>query len=517
LVNSKTFLSPVCVAAIAAVSALYLAAGLPCGARFLRWAWAFALIAWGALTAWIPGASTQAVLRRRVALAAALGFACGLAASGSVIASRQPLRTLAPSGEITAVTVRLLGDPQPYGERLYRAPVRFISCQASLAGGSGQFSADGLGTVFFPSPMIRQNLPGGIGARFSPGVVYAQGLRVCLLGRFTEYDGAQGERFFADSDVPATAVFETPLSRFRSGLRLSLARVLYAWGDSGGFLLALFSANRDYLSPALSADFKTAGLSHVLALSGVHLSLLGLIAIRFGQRVGGKRVAIKLSVLAMVFFVWFAGLSPSLDRALLMAVMLVSLRRSGYDAGMVDVLALTAVVQCLLMPSEALSLGFALSYAALLGLLTVGERLAGIFYWVPLRGGVGNLSASVGATLLTAPILALTVGVIAPVGILATCVVETPSSVFLVGGMLAALVSVICPPAEGACRFGTDCLYQAIERAVSFFAQVPPLSTNGLAGKILAVVVSSVGVVLALLGSATVRKRRTIDDEFARL
>ena len=48
---------------------------------------------------------------------------------------------------------------------------------------------------------------------------------------------------------------------------------MYMWGSAGGLLLALLSASKEYTSSAFSDAFRLAGLSHILALSGMHVSI----------------------------------------------------------------------------------------------------------------------------------------------------------------------------------------------------------------------------------------------------
>jgi ComEC/Rec2-related protein len=227
-------------------------------------------------------------------------------------------------------------------------------------------------------------------------------------------------------------------------------RHLYAWGDAGGFLLALGSANRDYLSPGLAEDFRRTGLAHIIALSGSHLSLLGLLSAKTGRGIGGYRLSLVLPLIASSVFVWFAGGSPSLNRALIMFALGLCARELGFALEILPLLAATAVIQLILMPAEALSLAFFLSCTALWGILTFGEALASLLEVripVPLQAG---FPASVGAQFMTAPVLALTVKVLSPVGILASCLASPLSSLYLVAGTVLAIAAAIFPPLSAA-------------------------------------------------------------------
>ena len=117
--------------------------------------------------------------------------------------------------------------------------------------------------------------------------------------------------------------FEKFLSRaakIRALSRLHFSRLMYAWGNAGGLVLALLSGSREYLPPEAGEAFRNAGLSHILALSGMHLSLFSGLAFFIGKKSLGKRFAPILEIFAVLLFFWFAGKSPSLFRALLFSI-----------------------------------------------------------------------------------------------------------------------------------------------------------------------------------------------------
>ena len=107
-------------------------------------------------------------------------------------------------------------------------------------------------------------------------------------------------------------VWTKSFSYFRAFLRLQLKRLLAAWGAAGGLLLALLCGAREYTDTSVSDAFRKAGLSHILALSGMHLSLFSGLSDKTAGKLVGKRFSPYLSLAAAFLVVWFAGLSPSL-------------------------------------------------------------------------------------------------------------------------------------------------------------------------------------------------------------
>lgn len=442
---------------------------------------------------------------------AVFGLCAGLAGAVRLKSEDAPLRTLAFNDRVVSMQGTLLEDPLRAGERWYRARLQV----ASVGDRTGRFfSADGICTALIPARLVRQSLPGGISGRSAKPVVYAKGLGLTVEGSILPPDEEPGTTFLV-SDA-SQGVIRT-LGRFRAGLRIALTRVLFDWGEPGGLLLALVSGNRDYVDTGLAEAFKTAGLAHVLALSGMHLSLLALVVIRTGKRIAGSRISLRMSMIAMVFFVWFAGNSPSLDRSLFMALTGILFKRLGFGASVMPVLALSCIAQTVFDPRSALSLAFMLSYGALFGIVLVGEALNRLLECRVPRVIASPVNASIGAQLATAPVSALCIGVLAPAGIPASCVVSPLSSVFLVGGMLLLLVSLIVPGTEYPCGLALRFMYRAVAVPVLFFSKFPPVVLKDLFASALAAILSIATGAAVLVMDRRFRSRRSPHAGFARL
>ena len=128
-----------------------------------------------------------------------------------------------------------------------------------------------------------------------------------------------------------------------------------------------------------------AGLSHALAASGFHLSvLLGTVLMLARRWPPGLRL--PLAAMALLLFVCLAGAQPSVVRAVLMAAMALLIREAGHHSRPLGVLVLTLSGMLLLRPAWALSIGFQLSAAATAGLILTAPRLErAIQAWLPDR------------------------------------------------------------------------------------------------------------------------------------
>jgi competence protein ComEC len=452
-------------------------------------------------------------------IAFALGGFAGYLSSVRMNIGDEPPSSLISLERVSVLRGTLLEDPSPYGPRFYRARIR-AEWVASSSGESG--SATGACVVMIPASLAREASPGSIRVTDGRVVPYAKGLTLELSGKFSApREGMRDPLIFLVDEkatAPARALsWGTGLSRARATLRLGLARRLYDWGPAGGFLFALISGNRDYLDPGLASDFSRCGLAHVLALSGTHLSLLALVVLKAGRRVAGKRVAVGLSVLAMTVFVWFAGSSPSLNRALIFALLAVSATSLGLEIRMLPILAASSLVQLVLNPRDVASLAFMLSVTALWGILSFGERVRYLAERFVPGGILAEISASIGAQLMTAPVLVAFIGVLAPSGLIASCIVAPLSSVYILAGSALLVASSAIPilsPFFGHCL---ELLYGPIAGTARIFAQLPVVEPRVLPACIAAGIIPIVAGLAVSVASATSRKRRSLDGAFAGL
>ena len=196
----------------------------------------------------------------------------------------------------------------------------------------------------------------------------------------------------------------------RAGLALRQEIGRLFSGDIAGFLTAILTGDKSGLSEQAAADLSEAGLSHILAVSGMHCAfLLALITLLTGRR--RRRLTALVAIPVLLFYMLLTGGSPSVVRACVMLLFLLLaplLRREGDSPT-----ALSAALLLILLknPFAAASVSLQLSFAAVGGLLFLTPRV-----YRALTGGkpqnavirflAASFSATLGATVFTAPLTA---------------------------------------------------------------------------------------------------------------
>ncbi|MGH2464457.1 MAG: ComEC/Rec2 family competence protein, partial [Candidatus Limnocylindrales bacterium] len=155
------------------------------------------------------------------------------------------------------------------------------------------------------------------------------------------------------------------LDEIRRGSADALTRALPEpqAGLAAGILIGL----RDRVNRDLAAAFTTAGVSHIVAISGWNIAIVAAtVAALLGSHVGSRpRTVVILAAIAG--YTLLAGASPSVNRAAVMAAIGLTARAAGRSSSALAALGWAVLLLLLVDPSTVSDPGFALSALATAG------------------------------------------------------------------------------------------------------------------------------------------------------
>ena len=230
--------------------------------------------------------------------------------------------------------------------------------------------------------------------------------------------------------------------RVANSLRALLARGAASLpADQRALFSGLVLGDDRQNSPVTADDFRGAGLTHLLAVSGQNVAFVLLVVQPLVMRLGlwGRWLAI-LGVLGL--FATVTRFEPSVLRATVMAAIAVTVWLAGRQASGRRVLALAVVALVLWQPLLVHSLAFRLSVAASAGILFWASPLAARIGGPPLLARA--LAVTVAAQLAVAPLIVPVFGGV-PVAAVPANLLAAPAAAGvmmwgLTGGLLAGLV-----------------------------------------------------------------------------
>ncbi|WP_288583808.1 ComEC/Rec2 family competence protein [uncultured Treponema sp.] len=395
------------------------------------------------------------------------------------IKDRECFNCLFPSEKIVLLKGNLASSPvKSSSEKKYYAADFKVS--EAVLDNSSKTVCSGTVKILIPSELVEKYYPGKIYTSFNVSknekkypLLFETGNNFLLNVDFSEGNFS----FFVVKSAVSfgfSKSFSGFLQKIRSLCRLQFKRLMYGWNEAGGLLLALLSGSREYTESLTGEAFKNAGLSHILALSGMHLNLFGGIAFFFGKRLTKRSTADFFQLAAIIFFVWFAGLSPSLFRAMLSSLIVFfnsALRMRRFKG--ITVLSASFLLQLMIFPVHLKSPAFMLSYGALAGIMSIGQVIKffmGKRFFPKLASA---LSESAGAQIFTAPVTLSLFGKIMPVGIISSVIVSPFVIIFLYAGLFGTLLSLSIPFLGGGFSVIMNVIYLILKKLVLFFAKAP--------------------------------------------
>lgn len=184
--------------------------------------------------------------------------------------------------------------------------------------------------------------------------------------------------------------------------------------DALGVLSALTLGDKRGLTKEIRAVYSDAGVAHVLALSGMHVSIIyGILAFLLRGIIRRRRLR-WLSEVLIIGVLWafalMVGMSASVVRAVAMCTLYAVARwASGGDSSSLHLLSLAALVMLLVRPLYLFDVGFQLSFMAMVVILWLEPHLEALFQKHRLHPImaylVGIVSMSLAAQLGTFPLV----------------------------------------------------------------------------------------------------------------
>lgn len=228
--------------------------------------------------------------------------------------------------------------------------------------------------------------------------------------------------------------------------------------DVLGFVKALLLGAREDLSYGVQTDFRVTGISHIVAVSGLHVSILfSLVQLILGKR---RYLCAFVGIPVLVLFAAMVGFTPSVTRAALMQglMMLALVFDREYDRA--TALSFAGLVILILNPLAILSVSFQLSMGCMIGIFLFSEKLntwlqeklfgkpKGKSAWARFcRYLSSGISMTLSSMVVTTPLVAWYFGTVSLVSVVTNLLTLWVVSYIFYGAVILCLVGLFSVPA----------------------------------------------------------------------
>lgn len=228
--------------------------------------------------------------------------------------------------------------------------------------------------------------------------------------------------------------------RVESSFRASLPPI------SSALMMGIVFGGKQGMPTDFVDKLQTTGVMHVVAASGMNVTLLAGFLLSLLTRLTSRKKAIIFTMVALVWYAFLAGMEPSIVRASVMALFAFSAVLLGRQQQGLWILLLTACVMLLIAPSLLIDVGFQLSFAATLGIILLkplmskkakDQSILSLFK--------DDLTSTLAAQITTLPLLLIYFQSIGLLSVIINLLILWTIPPIMVIGAIAAFVGLLVP------------------------------------------------------------------------
>ena len=221
--------------------------------------------------------------------------------------------------------------------------------------------------------------------------------------------------------------------------------------ETGGLMAALLIGDKSRLTLETKTNYSLAGASHVLAVSGLHIGIIAIIILIPLSFIRNKKIKLILFILLVTLFTLVTGVQPSAIRAALMSILIMTAYTFQRKPQLLNIVCITALVIILFDPSFIFSVGFQLSFFAVLGIAIFYKPIVNkILSVLPqnyqnfvVKFLAESIAVSISATSLVAPFVAWYFDVFSLIGVFVNIIAVPLTSAAMIFGFIAVITSYI--------------------------------------------------------------------------
>ncbi len=247
--------------------------------------------------------------------------------------------------------------------------------------------------------------------------------------------------------------------------------------DQASLLEGIVFGINSSVDKRLKSAFQVTGVTHVIAASGMNVTLLAAFLLPLLTRFLKRQTSLVVLIMILMFYALLSGMSASIVRATLMASigyigLLLGRQRTAFISFF-----LTGCIMIGITPSVLTDIGFQLSFAATAGMLVI-QPLFPNLEGLPLVTFVEeDLKATLAAQITTLPILIYYFHTLGVLAILVNVLVLWTIAPLMVIGSIAAFVGLVSTALGGLITLLTLPLLSYFLFVVKFFARITPVLT----------------------------------------
>lgn len=221
--------------------------------------------------------------------------------------------------------------------------------------------------------------------------------------------------------------------------------------DNANICFAILFGEKSGVSQDITDAFSYAGISHILAVSGLHVGVLVMIVWFLIDKLKiSKYIKLVLFVMLIILYMYLCSFSPSVSRAGIMAIVLVFCKLFHLEYDSIGSLSLAGILILLISPLSLFSISFQLSFMCIFAIITLVPTITRWFLKLKLpRFLAQSLAVSLTLSVAIMPICAYAFAKVSLLGVLANILVIPVFTVTYILLFCIVILSLVVPFLSG--------------------------------------------------------------------
>ena len=224
-------------------------------------------------------------------------------------------------------------------------------------------------------------------------------------------------------------------------------------------ILGVMLGDTDNINEELKEQFSESNISHVLAVSGMHIAYIIIISKKIIEKLLGKRISYIIASFILIFYMYITGFSTSIVRAGIMGIIGCMSFVFYKKSNTINNIAISALIILLNNPFTLISTSFLLTYGGTLGIILFSNIIEKMiknikvrnkkwkYFFIKIQRKSENIikimSVSISAQVIIAPIMLIQFNTIGISFLITNLLLSYIIGIIVMGGFLQILVSFI--------------------------------------------------------------------------
>ena len=180
--------------------------------------------------------------------------------------------------------------------------------------------------------------------------------------------------------------------------------------EIASIFIGIILGDRTEIPEEAIENFRNANMSHILAVSGMHMSYLILLATQIIGKLIGKKQSYYISIILIIEYMFLTGFSASIIRAGIMGIILISSKIFYKNNDILTNIAISALIILLKNPYTILDLSFQFSYGGTIGIILFQKFISKNFLEKIIKSKkiIEIISVTISAQIIILPISIIT-------------------------------------------------------------------------------------------------------------